>query len=150
MAVNATDVDQIPRLDELFLFRDAQPGEQPPAAAGAAMLALIAARQFPTWALTFYDALAAAGRGQPVPEPLALTADDAILLAPQEVPGGWRGFVIAEGQAQGQLRAFRWPGHADPACWAAVPHAAAGGGAVWAEEAAFLATRPSLDTPRSP
>lgn len=150
MAVNTTDSRDIPKLTDLCLFRDAKPGEQPPAEAGAAMLALIAAEQFPTWALAFYDALAGAGEGQDPPPRLALIADDAILLAPQQQPGGWRGFLIAEGGAAGQLRPFSWPGEAQPCCWAAVPRGAESAAAVWGEEAAFLPIRPSPDTPSQP
>lgn len=150
MAVNATEASQVPRIDQLFVFREPQPGEQPPAAAGAAMLALIAQQQFPGWALAFYDALSAAGKGHAPPPRLALIAEDAILLAPQQAPGGWRGFIIAEGLAQGQTRQFQWSDHSDSTCWLAVPRAASGGGAVWAEEAAFLAIQPFPDTPHSP
>lgn len=149
MAVNVTDADAIPRIEDLYLFRDTQPGEAPPAAAGAAMLELIRRRLFPGFALVTYDALSAAGRDHPPPQPLALIAADAILLAPSHAPAGWRGFLIAEGTAAGQPRAFHWPGEADPCCWldVPVPESAA---AVWAEEAAFLAIRPSPHTPDSP
>ncbi len=150
VAVNVTDAKAIPPLKDLFVFADTQPGDRPPSDAGAAMLALICISQFPAFALAFYDALSAAGSGHNPPPLLALVADDAILLAPRQALGGWSGFLIAEGTAQGQDRPFRWPGETDPSYWLVVPHAAAGGGAVWAEEAAFLATRPSPHTPDSP
>jgi hypothetical protein len=134
-------------LTELCIFRDQQPGERPPSAAGAAMLALIGRNLFPSWALAFYDHLSQAAKGHAPPPRLALIANDAILLAPEPAPGGWRGFIIAEGQVQGQVRAFHWPDDPAALLWLAVPRASAGGGAVWAEEAAFLATRPSPHTP---
>jgi hypothetical protein len=114
------------------------------------MLALIRHSLFPAFALAFYEPLSAAGSGHNPPPLLALVADDAILLAPRQITGGWSGFLIAEGTAQGQRRAFHWPGELDLADWLVVPHASAGGGAVWAEEAAFLATQPFPHTPDSP
>lgn len=144
---------EVPPLSEYCVFRQDRPGERPPSEAGAAMLALVRARLFPTFALAFYDVLQTAGRDHEPPALLALMATDAILLAPRQIPGGWSGFLIAEGTAQGQVREFRWPPLQDPpegSLWLAVPHAAGGGGAVWAEEAASLAIRPSPHTPDSP
>jgi hypothetical protein len=145
MAEGAT----VPPLADYCFFRQERPGERPPSEAGAAMLALIRAKAFPTFALAFYDVLSAAGQGHDPPARLALVTSDAILLAPRQAPGGWSGFLIAEGTAQGQVREFHWPELLDPV-WLAVPHASAGGGAVWAEEAAFLAIRPSPHIPDSP
>lgn len=141
---------QPPPLHEFCFFRQEQPGERPPTEAGAAMLELIRQNRFPGFALAFYEPLHAAGQGQPAPQRLALIAKDAILLAPTPVPGGWSGFIIAEGQAQGQTRQFRWPGDPEPCCSLAVPHAASGGGAVWAEAAASLPIRPFRHTPEPP
>ena len=149
MAVSVTDAKAIPSLQDLFVFADTQPGDRPPSDAGAAMLALIRAKVFPTFALAFYDVLSAAGQGHNPPARLALMAADAILLAPRQAPGGWSGFLIAEGTAQGQVREFCWPELPEPV-WLAVPVSSAGVAAVWAEEAAFLAIRPSPDTPDSP
>lgn len=151
VACHATERSAIPKLEDLYLFRQQEPGDRPPVEAGAAMLQLIADRQFPSFALAFYEPLHAAGSGQPAPPRLALVADDAILLAPTPTADGWRGFLIAEATAQGQPRSFRWPGQPDPAALLQVPMPAAGsGGAVWAVEAASLSTPPSPDTPDSP
>lgn len=109
------------------------------------MLALIAAKQLPGFALAFYTDLSAAGRDQPVPTRLALIADDAILLAPSPTATGWRGFLIAESTAAGQTRAFREPEAEDPCCWLAVP-VPESEAAVWAEESACLPTQQSPDT----
>jgi hypothetical protein len=126
------------------MFRQREPGEQPPAEAGAAMIALIAARQFPGFALTFYEHLLQAGQGQPPPSPLALVADDAILLAPRRTGDSWTGFLIAEHSAADQVRAFRWPEQPEPVVSLAVAPPAAGAAAVWAEEGACLPIRESL------
>lgn len=145
IAVNMTEGTP-PSLDELSLFRIREPHEAPPAEAGAAMLALIQARQFPGWALTFYEALEAVGRNQPPPPTLALVADDAILLAPRFTPNGWTGFLIAEGSAADQPRAFHPADQPEVVTWLGVP-VAPEPAAVWAVAAAFLPTLPPLDTP---
>jgi hypothetical protein len=143
MAEGAT----VPPLADYCLFRQREPGEQPPIEAGAAMLALIAARQFPSFALTFYEPLQQAGQGQPPPSPLALVADDAILLAPRRTAGGWSGFLIAEHSAADQVRAFHWPGQPDPVVSLAVAPPASGAAAVWAEAGACLPIRESPPAP---
>ena len=61
----------------------------------------------PGFAMAFYDALATAGEGTPPPSPLALLAEDALLLAPVEHQDGWRGLLLAEDSAAGQERTFR-------------------------------------------
>ncbi|MEB3169341.1 MAG: hypothetical protein VKK97_11510 [Synechococcaceae cyanobacterium] len=104
------------------------------------MLALIQARQFPTWALTFYDALKSSAGDTPPPT-LALLADDAILLAPRFTPQGWVGFLIAEDQASGQPRAFHPPDRPQVVAWLSVP-AAPEPAAVWAVADASLPTLP--------
>lgn len=152
--VHASDSAAVPPLADYCQFRPEQPGEKPPVAAGAAMLELIRRRLFPGFALAFYDALYQVGEGQPIPQPLALIADDAILLAPRPRAdrSGWDGFLIAEGPAQGQVRSFRWPDQApdQAAVWLTVPRASSGGGAVWAEEGASLAIRQSPPAPGPP
>ena len=105
------------------------------------MIALIAAGQFPGFALAFYEPLLQAGHNQPAPSPLALVADDAILLAPRRVGDSWQGFLIAEHSAADQVRAFHSPEQADPVVWLAVSPPAAGAAAVWAEAAASLPIR---------
>ena len=145
-AVNTSEGGSVPSVDDLCIYRIREPGDAPPAEAGAAMLALIKAKQFPGWALTFYEALEAAGRDQPAPPTLALVAEDAILLAPRFTPGGWTGFLIAEGPASGQVRAFHPPGQPEARTWLAVP-AAPGPAAVWAVGAASLPTQPPPAAP---
>jgi hypothetical protein len=111
------------------------------------MLALIAARQFPGFALAFYEHLQQAGQGQPPPSPLALVADDAILLAPRRQGEAWTGFLIAEHSAADQVRAFHWPGEPEPVVWLAVAPPAGGAAAVWAEAGACLPIRESPSAP---
>lgn len=114
------------------------------------MIALIAARQFPGFALTFYEHLLQAGQGQPAPSPLALVADDAILLAPRRTGDSWTGFLIAEHSAADQVRPFHWPGEPEPVVSLAVAPPAAGAAEVWAEGAACLTIRESRPAPEPP
>lgn len=113
------------------------------------MLALVAAKQFPGWGLTFYAQLSAAGKDHPAPARLALIAEDAILLAPSPTATGWRGFLIAEETAAGKVRQFHRPGESEPCCALVVP-ASAEAAAVWAVEAAFLSIPESPHTPDLP
>lgn len=137
----------VPPLQDYCLFRQPEPGERPPSEAGAAMLALIAARQFPGFALAFYEPLQQAAGDTPAPRPLALMADDAILLAPRLTAAGWEGFLIAEHSAAEQPRGFHWPGDPTPAHWLRVPACAEGPAAVWAAAAACL---PIAEPPPAP
>lgn len=111
------------------------------------MLALIAAEQFPGFALALYEPLQQAGQGQPAPSPLALIAEDAILLAPRQTAAGWEGFLIAEHTAADQVRAFHWPGDPAPVVSLAVPPPSEGAAAVWGEEGACLPIRRSPPAP---
>jgi hypothetical protein len=131
----------VPDLPDLCFFRQQQEHEKPPADAGAAMIALVAAGQFPSWALAFYDALQSSGKDTPPPPTLALVADDAILLAPRFAPGSWTGFLIAEGAAAQQPRAFHPPGQPEAVAWLMMP-AAPEPAAVWAVAAASLPILP--------
>ena len=63
VACHASERSAIPKLEDLYLFRQQEPGDRPPVEAGAAMLQLIAEQQFPTFALAFYEPLQAAGNG---------------------------------------------------------------------------------------
>lgn len=139
-----------PPIEDFYHFRPQQPGETPPVEAGAAMLELIRCGQFPSFALAFYEQLNAAGKDQPVPARLALVADDAILLAPISTLGGWRGFLIAEDTAAGQVRAFQPSWGQDSVLLTVPPPDDESKAAVWAAAAASLAIPPSPHRPDSP
>ena len=129
------------------MFRQQEAGSQPPAEAGAAIVALAARQQVPGFALAFYAALSGAAGGTPAPQLLALVADDALLLAPRLTPLGWRGFLIAEDTADGQVRRFSSTADGE-SYWLEVPPPAPGsGGAVWAAAETSLPIRQSPDTP---
>lgn len=78
----------------------------PPAAAGAALLALLERDLLPDFAVgEWCDTLQRSGQGQPVPERLCWAGEDVIVLAPWRADGGHiAGFVIAERGAIGQRR----------------------------------------------
>lgn len=111
------------------------------------MVALIARQLLPGFALAFYDPLKAAAGDTPPPMVLALLAADAVVLAPQRTATGWRGFLIAEDTAAGQVREFTLPDQPDPVALVVPPPAAGSEAAVWAEAAAFLAIPQSPHTP---
>lgn len=145
VALNVTDASAIPKLDDLYLYRQPEPGDLPPAAAGAAALAL--GEDLPGFAMAFYPDLETVGRDRPAPSRLALLAEDAILLAPVPTATGWRGFLIADDTAAGQVREFRQlGGDPGPPCWLSVPADESAVG-VWAVDGAVLAIAQSPDTP---
>ena len=120
----------------------------PPVEAGAAMLALCEGQQvqIPGFAMAFYDALATAGEGVTPPTPLALLADDALLLAPVEHQDGWRGLLLAEDTAADQVRAFRLADDSQRVVTLLVPSAPDAATPAWAAAGAWL---PSAQSPGS-
>jgi hypothetical protein len=123
----------------------------PPAEAGAAMLALCEAQQVPGFAMAFYDALATAGEGITPPTLLALLADDALLLAPAEQQDGWRGLLLAEDTAAGQVRTFRMAGDPQRVVSLLVPDAPDAVTPAWAAAGAWLPIAQSAgSTPQPP
>ena len=118
--------------------KDEGEAEGPPAAAGAAMLALCEAVQVPGFAMAFYDALATAGEGTPPPSLLALLADDALLLAPVEHQDGWGGLLLAEDTAAGQERVFRLADDPQQLVTLQVPPAPDAAAPAWAAASSWL------------
>ena len=129
-----------------LLPKDEGEAEGPPAAAGAAMLALCEARQVPGFAMAFYDALATAGEGTPPPTLLALLADDALLLAPVEHHDGWRGLLLAEDTAAGRERTFRLADDSQRLVTLLVPTAPDAAAPAWAAADSWL---PIVQSPGS-
>jgi len=114
------------------------------------MLALCEQRQAPGFAMTFYDTLATAGEGTPPPTPLALLAEDALLLAPIEHHDGWRGLLLAEDTAAGQVRTFRLADDPQRLVTLLVPSAPDAAAPAWAAEGSWLpiAQSPGSTDPR--
>ena len=140
-------------LEEFCWFlppKDQGEAEGPPAAAGAAMLALCELRQVPGFAMAFYDALATAGEGTPPPSPLALLAEDALLLAPIEHQDGWRGLLLAEDTAAGQERSFRLAEDPSQVVTLLVPSAPDAAAPAWAAADSWLPIVRSPDSTAPP
>jgi hypothetical protein len=134
-------------LEEFCFFlppKDQDEAEGPSAEAGAAMLALCEQRQVPGFAMAFYDALATAGEGTPPPTPLALLAEDALLLAPVEHQDGWRGLLLAEDTAAGQERTFRLADDPQRLVTLIVPLALDAAAPAWAAADSWLPIAQSL------
>jgi hypothetical protein len=108
------------------------------------MLALCEQRQVPGFAMAFYDALATAGEGTPPPTPLALLAEDALLLAPVEHQDGWRGLLLAEDTAAGQERTFRLADDPQRLVTLIVPLALDAAAPAWAAADSWLPIAQSL------
>jgi len=74
---------------------------------GDAYKALVDQKKIPAWALFCYKDLVATAIGAP-PSLLAFISEEAILLAPERVEGGYKGLLIAREAATGH-RDFRSP-----------------------------------------
>lgn len=88
--------------------------------------------------MAFYDALATAGEGTPPPTPLALLAEDALLLAPVEHNDGWRGLLLAEDTAAGQVRTFMLADDPQRLVILLVPSSPDAAAPAWAAEDSWL------------
>lgn len=95
-------------LVDFCFFADRTEAPLPPAAAGAALVALLERDLMPGWAIgPWCQALEQAADGHEPPARLCWAADDAILLAPWRADAGhWSGFLIVDRRAVGQERTF--------------------------------------------
>lgn len=93
----------------------------------------------PAFALSFFKPLSAAADPVKTPTRLAWIGDDVLLLAPyQPEEGVWKGFLIAEAEAGGQIRQLR--SEDGDQIEVMVPASVATAGAVMAEEGLSLPT----------
>jgi hypothetical protein len=124
-------------ITDFLVYGEVSEKQQPPAAAGAAMLELVKREQFPSFALAFFTELKQSGQGAALPPRLVWAADDALLLAPYRVDAqNWGGMLIAENSAAGENRCF-WSETGDQ-CWMTVPADVAEMGEVVAVEGSIL------------
>jgi hypothetical protein len=93
-------------LADFCFFADRTEAALPPAAAGAALLALLQRDLMPGWAIgPWCEALEQVGAGHEPPARLCWAADDVIILAPWRADSNhWRGFLIVDRKAIGQPR----------------------------------------------
>lgn len=76
------------------------------AAYGSAMLEMAKRGMLPSWTLFCFKEVTASADSSYKPETLALVAEDAVLLHPQQTPSGWEGMLIARESASLQEREF--------------------------------------------
>jgi len=74
---------------------------------GSAMIALAASGRLPTWAMFCYKDLASTAKESYKPAIAAFIGEDAILLHPRKVAGGWEGMLIAMESASEKRRTLK-------------------------------------------
>lgn len=85
--------------EDYYLYQPRDEQSLPAGRAGAAAMELIKRRQFPSWALFCYKELSISAANEEPPSLLALFSQNAILLAPFKVAGGFKGMLIATEEA---------------------------------------------------
>lgn len=73
---------------------------------GSAYAELVRTKRLPSWALFCFKSLMTSVDEGYVPANAGLIAEDAILLHPEKVQGGYKGLLIAQESASDQRRAF--------------------------------------------
>ena len=91
---------------DFSFYKPQDSGERPDGHNGAAYLELIRLNLLPSWALFCYKELAPSASVDYIPGEPALIAEDAILLHPEQKPGGYSGLLIAMESAGDQVRTF--------------------------------------------
>jgi len=94
--------------EDFYLYQPRENQDLPAGRCGAAALALIEQRLFPTWALFCYKQLASGASNHP-PALLAFISDDAILLAPTKTDSGYKGMLIVREAASDNWHEFKSP-----------------------------------------
>jgi hypothetical protein len=129
----------------MFRSRDNDPTGPSPDQC-AAMHVLVKDGTIPMFAIPFYPAIETQHLDHPAPNPVALIAEQALLLAPRPSPDGWAGLLIAEQEAAGRVMTFHLPDGSQPVSLV-VPPAPEPCPAVWVVEFASLTIPQSPDTP---
>jgi len=73
---------------------------------GSAYAELVRSKRMPSWALFCFKSLMASVDDKYVPSEPGFVAEDAILLHPEKVQGGYKGLLIATESAGDQRRVF--------------------------------------------
>lgn len=95
-------------MEDFCLFMSSEDRNIPSSEFGAAAMALIEKRIFPSWGLFAYKDLKESASGPP-PDILGFLADDIIVLAPRIVGDVMQGMLIAKESASGQIRCLKSP-----------------------------------------
>lgn len=88
-------------IEEFYLYQPREQRDLPPGRCGAAALKLLEHGMLPSWSLFCYKDLVSGASGE-APPLLAFIAEDAMLLAPVKVDGGYKGMLIAQESAGGK------------------------------------------------
>jgi len=91
-----------------FAFFKPLEGNGPAGYYAACYVHLIKTQELPNWALFCYQDVAPSARGKAGGQ-YALIAEDAILIGPRKTELGYRGFLVAQESASGQVRTFSDP-----------------------------------------
>jgi len=91
---------------DFSFYKPQDAGERPDGHNGAAYVELVRLKLLPSWALFCYKELVSSAAPGYVPGEPALIAEDAILLHPEQKPGGYSGLLIAMESAGDQMRVF--------------------------------------------
>jgi hypothetical protein len=97
------------KLDDFYFYSNKELANLPEPKYGAAAMALITKKMFPSWALFVYKDLKDRANDALPPEVLCLQCDDAILLAPNIEQNSITGMLIASESASGQIRTMTSP-----------------------------------------
>ena len=91
---------------DFSFYKPFDTGDTPQGQYGAAYIELVKTKRLPSWALFCYKSLVAGAQDGYVPSEPAFVAEDAILLHPEKVGGGYRGLLIAMETASDKRRVF--------------------------------------------
>ena len=94
-------------LDQFCLYQPEEDKNLPSYVYGSAALSAHKLGMLPNWALFCYKDLASTASKDYKPSNPVLLAKDALLLHPVKMSNGWKGLLIAEESASGQIRTFR-------------------------------------------
>lgn len=91
---------------DFSFYKPLQNEDVPQSHYGSAYSELIKKGRLPSWALFCFKSLMSSVDEGYVPPEAAFISEDAILLHPERIDGGWRGLLIAMESASDQRRAF--------------------------------------------
>ena len=91
------------KIDDFYIYEDESLTDSVDSIYGAAALALVEAKKFPSWALFAWQDLKRNAHKADPPDILCYRSNDCILLAPTVVKGRLKGLLIAKKKVSGML-----------------------------------------------
>ena len=95
------------RIDDFYVYDDSSTTDSVDSIYGAAALALVESKKFPSWALFAWTDLKKNANKCDPPEVLSYQSDDCMLLAPREIKGRLKGLLVAKQKVSGMLHVLR-------------------------------------------